>query len=102
MLCYGSVYLLRLNKCETYHEQSVVCPGSNNSDLNPVLWVPTGKSIKDVDVLSCVEVINCSFTVDLESVLADHQLASRLDLEKTHSILMLTGPHQISSLLPSS
>jgi hypothetical protein len=48
----------------------VVCSGSNDSNLDPVLWVPTGETVKDVDVLSCVEVIDSSFTVDLESVLA--------------------------------
>lgn len=51
----------------------MVCPGGNDSDFDPVLWVPSGKSIKDVDVLSRVEVINCSFTVDLESVLTARQ-----------------------------
>ena len=50
----------------------MICPRSNDSDLDPVLWVPTGKSIKDVDVFSRVEVIDSSFTVDLESVLAVH------------------------------
>lgn len=54
----------------THHEQGVVCSRGNDSDLDSVLWVPTGISVKDVDVISCVEVIDSSFTVNLESVLA--------------------------------
>jgi hypothetical protein len=57
----------------THHEQGVVCSGGNDSDLDPVFWVPAGISVKDIDVLPGVEVINSSFTVDLESVLAAGQ-----------------------------
>jgi hypothetical protein len=48
----------------------VVGPGSNDSDLDPVLGVPSGETIKDVNVFSGVEVIDSSFTVDLKGVLA--------------------------------
>jgi hypothetical protein len=59
-----------LNGNVAYHEQSVVSPGGNDSDLDPVLGVPTGETVKHVNVFSGVQVVDSSFTVDLESVLA--------------------------------
>ena len=56
----------------THHEQGVVGSRGDDSDLDPVLGVPSGESVKDVDVLSGVQVVDGSFTVDLESVLAEN------------------------------
>lgn len=54
----------------TYHEEGVVGSGSNNSDLDPVFGIPTGETVKDIDIFSGVEVVDSSFSVNLESVLA--------------------------------
>lgn len=83
----------------THHKQRVVGSGSNHSDLDTVLGVPTGETVKDIDVFTRVEVVDGALSVDFKSVFAGGQLGGMLS---THSILMLTGPHQISSLLPSS
>ena len=92
-----------------YHEQGVVSPGGDDSDFDPVLGVPTGETVEHVNVFSGVQVVDSSFTVDLESVLATsrkanderHVRTAKL-CSQTHSIGMLTLPHQMSSLLPSS
>lgn len=54
----------------TYHEEGVVGSGRNNSDLDPVFGIPTGETVKDIDIFSGVEVVDSSFSVNLESVLA--------------------------------
>jgi hypothetical protein len=88
----------------------VVCPGGNDADLDSVLWVPSGESIKDIDVLSRVEVIDSSFTVDLESVLATsqpqpHEYTERrldllhLDVDRTPPNIILTSILKNDSLV---
>lgn len=96
-----------VNHLKTHHEKCVVGSRGNDSDLDTVLGVPSGKSVKDIDIVPRVEVVDGSFTVDLKSVLAAMGISKRSVLVfsmklSTHSILMLTGPHQMSSLLPSS
>lgn len=54
----------------TYHEEGVVGSGSNDPDLDPVLGIPTGETVEDIDIFSGIEVVDSSFSVDLESVLA--------------------------------
>lgn len=51
------------------HEQGVVGSRCDDSDLDSVLGIPTGETVKDVDVFTGIQVIDGSFTVDLESVL---------------------------------
>jgi hypothetical protein len=48
----------------------VVRSRGNHPDLDPVLGVPSGKAIKYIDVLSGVQVVDRSLTVDLKGVLA--------------------------------
>ena len=52
------------------HEQGVVGSGSDDSDLDSVFWVPTREAVEDVDVFPRVQVVDGTFSVDLESVLA--------------------------------
>jgi hypothetical protein len=52
------------------HKQGVVGSGSDNSDLDSVFWVPTRKTVKDVNVFSRVQVVDSTFSVDLEGVFA--------------------------------
>lgn len=54
----------------TYHEEGVVGSGSNDPDLDPVLGIPTGETVEDIDIFSGIEVVDSSFSVNLESVLA--------------------------------
>ena len=71
----------------THHEQSVVCSRGNDSDLDPVFWVPTGVTIEDVDVLSGVQVVDGSFSVDLKGVLAGCVVSFALvRCEQAHSL----------------
>jgi hypothetical protein len=51
------------------HEKCVVCSAANYSNFDSVFRIPACKSIKDVDVISSVEVINSSLSVDFKSVL---------------------------------
>jgi hypothetical protein len=46
------------------HEKSVVGTSADNSDLDPVFLVPSCKTVDDVNSVSCVEIINSTFTVD--------------------------------------
>ena len=46
------------------HKQSVVGTSTNNSDLDLVLLVPSCEAVDNVDSISCVQVINGTFTVD--------------------------------------
>jgi len=48
----------------------VIGSTGDDSDLDPILWVPASEPVEDVDILPRVEVINSPFTVDLEGVLA--------------------------------
>lgn len=54
----------------THHEEGVVGSGSNDSDLDSVLGIPAGETIEDIDIFSSIEVVDSSFSVDLESVFA--------------------------------
>lgn len=63
----------------------MVRPGSDHSDFDAVLGVPAGVTIKDVDVLTGVEVIDSSLAVDLESVLVE------LDVDWTPPDVLGTG-----------
>lgn len=47
------------------HEETVVCPCTNNSDFDPVTSIPSSISVKDVDSGSGIEVINRTFTINL-------------------------------------
>lgn len=54
----------------THHEEGVVGSGSNDSDLDSVFGIPAGETIEDIDIFSSIEVVDSSFSVDLESVFA--------------------------------
>ena len=113
---------------ETHHEKSVVRAGTNYSDFNAVLRVPlanqrsgqtlcgretwlTGThasvAVENVDIFSCVEVVDGTFAVDLKGV-CERALSRHVVLRTDEngdlrsSILMFTEPHQISSLEVSS
>ena len=111
----------------TYHEESVIRPSADDPDLDPVLGVPLAEpnghettanrergiayaciAIEDVDVVAGVEVVNRTLTVDLECVCLWAKPSEAIcgaAAVKRHlrsSILMLTEPHQMSSLLVSS
>ena len=53
------------------HEEGVVGARGDDADLDAVLGVPAGETIKDVDVLTGVEVVDRTLTVDLEGVLIE-------------------------------
>ena len=54
----------------------MVSPGGDDSDLDPVLGIPTGETVEHVDVFSGVQVVDGSFSVNLEGVLAASRKAS--------------------------
>lgn len=54
----------------THHEEGVVGSGSNDSDLDSVFGIPAGETIEDIDIFSGIEVVDSSFSVNLESVFA--------------------------------
>ena len=97
---------------------------ANDADLDPVLGIPLlvekvstygsckkaetypSVTIEDVDVVPGVQVIDSTLTVDLESIYWGRSISfddrmSREDNLRSSS-LMLTDPHQISSLEVSS
>jgi hypothetical protein len=39
--------------------------GADNSDADAVSFVPTGIAIDDIDAVSCVEIVDRSFAIDL-------------------------------------
>lgn len=51
------------------HEQSMVGTGADDANLDAVFGVPSGESIKDIDVVSSIQVIDSTLSVDFESVL---------------------------------
>ncbi len=50
------------------HEESVVSSSADDTDLDTVLGVRSGISVKDIKTLTSVEVIDGTFTVDHESL----------------------------------
>jgi hypothetical protein len=57
--------LLRLGADQhVAHEESVVGTGANNTDVDAVTLIPSGKSINDVDTVAGVEVVDGTLTVD--------------------------------------
>lgn len=54
----------------THHEEGVVGSGSNDSDLDSVFGIPASETIEDIDIFSGIEVVDSSFSVNLESVFA--------------------------------
>lgn len=69
----------------TYHKQGVVGTGANDADLDPVAGIPAGVTVKDVDKLAGVEVVDRTLTVDLERVLV------HLDVDGTPPDVVLGG-----------
>lgn len=43
--------------------------GADDPNLDPVLLVPSSKSVYDIDAISGVQVVNGSFAVDLPNLL---------------------------------
>jgi hypothetical protein len=71
----------------------VVGSRGDDSDLDPVLGVPSGEPVKDVDVVSGVQVVDSSFTVDLEGVFADRYIKRREHLPANSEIANLVASH---------
>ena len=46
------------------HDESMVGTSTHDSDLDSVLLIPSCKAVDNVDAVSCVQVINGTFTVD--------------------------------------
>lgn len=69
----GFTVVFKLFRCRSdqhvVHEQGVVGSGSDDSNLDSVLGIPTCVSIKDVDVFSGIQVVDSSLSVNLEGVL---------------------------------
>ena len=47
------------------HEQGMVGSGTDDSDTDSVFLIPAGITINNVDSRSGVQVVNCTFAVDL-------------------------------------
>lgn len=86
----------------------MVGSGSNDSNFDSVFWIPSSESVKDVDVFSGIQVVDGSFSVDLESVLATSQryLQTRrrsdslhLDIDRTPPNLILASIFKDDSLV---
>lgn len=46
----------------------MVGSGTHNSDVDPILLIPAGEAINNVDSISGVKVINGSFSVDFPNL----------------------------------
>lgn len=46
------------------HEQGMVGPRRDDSNIDPVTLIPTSKAIDDIDAVSGVEVVDRTFTID--------------------------------------
>jgi len=46
------------------HEESMVGTSANNTDVDPVAFIPSCKSINDVNAATGVQVIDGTFSVD--------------------------------------
>jgi hypothetical protein len=55
----------------------VISPRCDDSDLDPVLGVPSCESVKHVDIVSGVQVVDSSLSVDFESVLTSRKETDR-------------------------
>jgi hypothetical protein len=51
------------------HEEGMIGTGADDANLDAVFGVPSSESIKDVNMVSSVQVIDGTFSVDLEGVL---------------------------------
>ncbi len=57
------IFGIRANEHVT-HEESMVSASAYDSDLDAVFLVPSCKTVDDVNTISCVEVVDGSFTID--------------------------------------
>jgi len=46
------------------HKESVVGTSANDSNLDPVFFIPSCKAVDDINAISCVQVINSTFSVN--------------------------------------
>jgi hypothetical protein len=53
---------------KTNHEESMVSACTDDADLDAVLWVPSCKTVENVNKLAGVEVVDGTLAVDLEGV----------------------------------
>jgi hypothetical protein len=80
-------FLFRGTDEHVVHEEGMICTGTDDADFDAVLWIPlnvdgnvntesmgsiqdthSSKPIEDIDVVTRVEVIDRSFSVDLKCV----------------------------------
>jgi hypothetical protein len=82
----------------------MVSPGSDNSDLDPVLWVPTCETVKDVDVFTSVEVVDGTLSVDLKGVFAGREsrkvIARQMSVQP-HPVAVAVAAVRAPQLTPS-
>lgn len=65
------IFAVRSNK-HVPHEQSMVGTRADNPDLDLVFLVPSCKSVDNVDAVSCVQIIDSTFTVDPPYLSPEH------------------------------
>ena len=46
------------------HEQGMVGSGADNSNIDPIAFVPAGITVNHINTVSGVQIINCTFPVD--------------------------------------
>ena len=46
------------------HEQGVICTSTDDSDIDSIPFVPSGKAIDDIYSISGIQIINSTFSVD--------------------------------------
>lgn len=61
------------------HEESVVCPRADDTDIDPIAFVPSCEAVDDVYSISCVQVVNGTLTVDFPDLPSN--LSAPLDID---------------------
>lgn len=47
------------------HEQSMIGSRANNSNIDPITFIPAGKAINHINSVPSVQIVDCAFPVDL-------------------------------------
>ena len=59
------------------HEQGMVSSGADDSNIDPVSFIPACESIDDIDAIASIQVVDSSFPVDLPDLQHTHQRLAR-------------------------
>ena len=65
------------------HEESMIGAGADDSNVDPVSFIPAGEAIDDIYSVPGIQIVNGALSVDFPHLQKSSLLASKSELEST-------------------